>query len=302
MQTIQFHEMTLTWLDSTIAVKDGGPVMGPVVKPVWTRRYPYDKDYNIQTNFSPILIQYQGDNYLIDTGLNTEKFTPKKYRNLSLQYEDRLMESLKEIGLKSEDIDYVLMTHLHDDHASGLTGLNESGQLISRFPKAKVYVTAKEWENVQNPSSRSAGTYLEENWQPIQEQVITFQDAVTVNPGIEMFLAPGHTEGMAVIRLTQGDEVYFHFSDLQQVTANIMNPLWISAFDDYPMDSVASREYWLPLIRQGHYTLFFYHDPYYATIQFDEDGHVIDHVLRDHTQYIPWPDSIPYPHVRDGKS
>lgn len=297
MQTLSFKNMTLTWLDSTIAIKDSGPVMGPVSKAVWTQCYPCDDNYNIQTNFNPILIEYQNKLILIDTGWSTNKLSDKKIRNLGIQYPSRQIDNLKNLGYTPEDIDIILMTHMHDDHANGLTDIDELNNYYSVYPKATIYMTAIEWHNVQNPNLRTAGTYLQENWRPIANQVQTFTDYLEVLPGIELYHAKGHSEGMAVIKLTQENEVMFHFSDLQQVTANILNPLWISGFDDYPMDSVATREYWLPIIKENQYTLFFYHDPYLATIQFNQEGKVINYTEKTgFKHYIPMTDKIKRPY------
>ena len=58
------------------------------------------------------------------------------------------------------------MTHLHFDHASGLTKW-ESDHLVPAFPNAKIYVSETEWNEMRNPNIRSRNTYWKENWEPI---------------------------------------------------------------------------------------------------------------------------------------
>ena len=59
------------------------------------------------------------------------------------------------------------------DHAGGLTSLRD-GQIVSTFPNAKIYIQEIEWDEVRYPNKRTRGTYLRENWEAVQDQVITF--------------------------------------------------------------------------------------------------------------------------------
>lgn len=297
MQQIICKDMTITPIKSTVAIKDAGPVFGPVVKPVWTRYYPHDDQYNHQSEFTPLLIQYNGLNYLIDTGYNTTKFDQKLFRNTGVQEENQLQDNLARLNLTVEDIDVVLMTHMHNDHANGLTYW-DNDQYHSTFPHAKIYVSETEWHNVRHPHPRQSGTYLRENWEQIASQVITFKDNITIAPGIEMIQIPGHTEGIAMVKLTQGDETYVHVSDLVMTSANVGHTLWVSAFDDYPMIQIETRNQWIPRIFEEEWKMLFYHDPYYLMLQFNHEGKVIDYLERETTHYIPWPDSITKPHLR----
>ena len=79
-------------------------------------------------------------------------------RNQGVTEESSVYESLEKLGLKPEDIDYVLMTHLHFDHASGLTKW-EDDHLVPAFPHAKVYVSETEWNEMRSPNIRSRNTY-----------------------------------------------------------------------------------------------------------------------------------------------
>ena len=101
------------------------------------------------------------------------------------------------------------MTHMHNDHAAGLTEWRE-GNLVSVFPNAEIYVSQTEWDEMRNPNIRSRNTYLKENWEPVQLQVKTFEGSITIMPGIEMIHTGGHSDGHSVIKLTQNDETILH--------------------------------------------------------------------------------------------
>ena len=176
---------------------------------------------------------------MIDSGIGKGKLDEKMKRNLGCE-ETKVEESLAELGLTPEDIDIILMTHLHNDHAAGLTEWQE-GELVSVFPNADIYVSQVEWDEMRNPNIRSRNTYWKENWEPIQHQVKTFEGSIFVLPGIEMIHTGGHSDGHSVIKLTQNGETILHMGDIMPTHAH-SNPLWVLAYDDYPMTSIFAKE------------------------------------------------------------
>ncbi|MDA4896212.1 MBL fold metallo-hydrolase, partial [Streptomyces sp. MS2A] len=93
----------------------------------------------------------------IDSGIGLGKLTDKQKRNYGVTEESSIDDSLKALGLSTEDIKAVLMTHLHFDHACGLTRY-EGESLVSVFPNAAIYTSAIEWEEMRNPNIRSKNT------------------------------------------------------------------------------------------------------------------------------------------------
>ncbi len=285
MDTFKFHEMTLTWLDGGVIAYDGGAIFGVVPKPLWSRVYATNEKNQVENATEPILIQYQGQNYLIDTGIGKEKLTEKQKRNYGVQEESQIEESLEKIGLTREDIDGILMTHMHFDHANGLTRY-ENGEFVSTFPNSKIYMTQIEWEDVREPNIRSKSTYWKENWEAIQDQVVTFEKELEIVPGIIMYHTGGHSRGHAIIKLIQNNETLVHMADLMTVHAQ-KNPLWVTAYDDYPMDSIAAKQYWLAKAYENGYKFIFYHDAVYRMIQWDTEGkEMIDTMERSKKRYI----------------
>lgn len=270
MDSYLFHEMKLTWLDGGVNELDGGAMFGPVPKVLWSRKYAVNPDNLIELTADPILIQYMGKNVLIDTGLGNGKYDAKMKRNLGVRAESSVREDLKLLNLEPEDIDFVLMTHLHSDHSAGLTRWQE-GTLVSVFSNATIYASEIEWDEMRNPNIRSKSTYWKENWEPIVGQVKTFNKQITVLPGIKMIHTGGHSDGHAIIKLTQKDETILHMADLMPTHAH-QNPLWVLAYDDYPMDSIAAKEALMKEALEAGYLFSFYHDAVYRLIQWDQTG------------------------------
>lgn len=290
LQTYKFGDMELIWLRGADKYTDAGTLFGPVPKAVWSQYYPTTEDGLMADLTDPILIKHQDHCILIDSSLGTEKLDAKQRRNLGVISENKILESLDVLGLTANDIDIILMTHMHNDHAGGLTSLKD-GQLVSTFPKATIYMSQIEWDDVRNPNARTRGTYLKENWEPIQEQVVTFDDSLSLHGVIKMYRTGGHSRGHSIITLEQGEETMICMGDLV-LTHVHRNPLWVAAVDDYPMDSIKAKEKWLNQAYQNNYKLFFYHDPFYAVLKFDEIGQtVVESVERLRPPIVPFTDS-----------
>jgi glyoxylase-like metal-dependent hydrolase (beta-lactamase superfamily II) len=270
VDTYSFHDMTLTWLDGSENYLDGGTMFGVVPKALWSRRYEADEQNRIKMRNDPILIQYGGKNVLIDTGHGKGKLTEKVKKNLGIVEEAKVQDNLAELGLSPEDIDIILMTHLHNDHAAGLTEWKE-GNLVSVFPDAAIYVSQTEWDEMKNPNIRSRNTYLKENWEPVQRQVKTFEGSISIIPEIEMIHTGGHSNGHSIIKLTQNGETILHMADIMPTQAH-SNPLWVLAFDDYPMTSIFAKEKLMNEALAGGYKFIFYHDAYYRLVKWDASG------------------------------
>lgn len=270
MDSFKFHEMTLTWLNGGVTFLDGGAMFGVVPKPLWTRKYPVNDNNQIELSTHPILIQYAGKNYLIDAGVGNGKFTDKQLRNYGVMEQSHIDEDLAKLGLTTANIDAVLMTHLHFDHACGLTKY-EGENLVSVFPNAKIYANNIEWAEMREPNIRSANTYWPENWQPIEEQFEIYEDSIEIAPGITMVHTGGHSDGHAIIRLEQSGETIIHMADIMPTHAH-QNPLWVLAYDDYPMTSVFAKEKLMKEILGNGYYISFYHDAYKRLIKWDPTG------------------------------
>ncbi|SIT85474.1 YtnP family quorum-quenching lactonase [Edaphobacillus lindanitolerans] len=270
MDTYQFHDVKLTWLDGGFNKLDGGAMFGPVPKVLWSRKYAVDEDNKIDLATEPILLQTGGKNIMIESGMGAGKLTDKMIRNLGVTRESRVEESLAELGLAPEDIDIILMTHLHNDHAAGLTKRGEDG-FVSVFPNAVIYTTKIEWDEMREPNIRSKSTYFRDNWEAIQDQVRTFEDEIEVLPGIRMVHTGGHSNGHAVIEIERDGETMVHMGDIMPTHAH-QNPLWVLGFDDYPMDSIFAKERILKKAYDGNWRFIFYHDAVYRMIRWDENG------------------------------
>jgi glyoxylase-like metal-dependent hydrolase (beta-lactamase superfamily II) len=231
METLQFPNIKLTWLSGGVNHMDGGAMFGVVPKPLWEKKYPFNEKNQIELRTDPILIQLEGKNLLVDTGMGNGKLTDKQKRNYGVQEELKLEEQLEILGLTAEDIDYILMTHLHFDHVCGLTRL-QGDDYVSVFPYAKIIVNEIEWNEMRQPNIRSKNTYWKENWEVVQEQVEVFKNKWSFE-AIKLIHTGGHSDGHCILVMEDEGETVIHMADIMPTHAH-QNVLWVLAYDVLP--------------------------------------------------------------------
>ncbi|WP_099351947.1 YtnP family quorum-quenching lactonase [Fredinandcohnia onubensis] len=278
MEQLVIGDITLTWLNGGVTHLDGGAMFGVVPKPLWSKRYPHNEKNQIELRTDPILVRAGSKNILIESGIGNGKLTDKLKRNFGVLEESSIDKSLAELGLTTSDIDIVLMTHLHFDHACGLTKW-ENEKLVATFENAVIYASDVEWQEMRNPNIRSKATYWKDNWEAIEHQVNTFTDKLEVVPGIKMIHTGGHSDGHSIILLESQNEQAIHMADIMPTHAH-QNVLWVLAYDDYPMKSIEQKQKWMGkgLAKEAWY--IFYHDALYRAIKWNQSGQMIDSLKR----------------------
>lgn len=283
---MQLGEFTLRWFSDGIYKLDGGAMFGVVPKVVWTRKYPVDENNFIPLALNAVLIETPVAKVLIDTGYGT-KLTPKQVSMFHLVQPPTLLGSLAAGGVRPEEIDYVVYSHMHHDHASGATYRDADGMLRATFPNAKHVMQRLEWEEAKNPNIRSAHAYWEENWAILeaQGQIMPVDGEVELVPGVRLIPTGGHTRGHQAVLVSSQGQTALHLGDLLPTRAHL-NPLWVMAYDDYPMDSIAAKEKWIGRAKAEGWWLSLYHDPELHAGIWDAEGNLV-HAVRAETALTP---------------
>jgi glyoxylase-like metal-dependent hydrolase (beta-lactamase superfamily II) len=280
LDTLKIGDALLTWLSGGETNLDGGAMFGVVPKGLWSTKYPPNEKNQIELPTDPILIQVDGKNFLVETGIGKGKLTEKQLRNYGVTKESELEDSLSKLGLQAADIHYILMTHLHFDHAGGLTKQMQNGQYVSAFPNAKIITSQVEWDEMRNPNIRSKNTYWKENWEAIETQVEPFQESWNLG-ALTMVHTGGHSDGHSIVIVEDGGEMVIHMADLMATHAH-QPVLWVMAYDDYPMTSIRAKEKWLPFGLEKDAWFSFYHDAFYRAVKWDGSGkQIVDSIKRE---------------------
>ncbi|MFK3831752.1 YtnP family quorum-quenching lactonase [Staphylococcus saprophyticus] len=264
---MKLGDLRINYLNGGITHIDGGAMFGVVPKALWTKKYEVNDKNQIPLPTHPILIQSNDYNIIIDTGIGSGKLTDKERRNFGAHYESQISEDLKALDLTTADIDYVLMTHLHFDHAAGLTD-NEGNSI---FNKAIHVIQQDEWHEFQSPNIRSKSTYWPKNNGDLKKRLLLFENEIEIVPGIKMIHTGGHSFGHAIITIESQNEKAVHMGDIFPTTAH-RNPLWVTAYDDYPMQSIREKERLVPYYIHQNYWFLYYHDVNYFAVKFDKQN------------------------------
>ncbi|WP_170007969.1 YtnP family quorum-quenching lactonase [Bacillus fonticola] len=277
MEKLQFGRYTLTWLNGGLTQMDGGAMFGVVPYPLWSKLYPPNEKNQIPLRSDPILIQGGGKTALIEGGIGNGRLTEKQMRNYGVTEEAEIDEGLHELGLTRKDIDLVLMTHMHFDHVLGLTSW-EDGKLVSTFPNATIVTSAVEWNEMRRPNVRSKNTYWEENWKAIEGQVVPFTGEYEWE-SFRMIHTGGHSDGHSIIVGKEGNETLVHMADIMPTHAH-RNPLWVLAYDDYPMTSIEQKQKWIPYGVENNAWFVFYHDNVYRALKWNDSYEIVESLGR----------------------
>jgi glyoxylase-like metal-dependent hydrolase (beta-lactamase superfamily II) len=269
---IQIGDFTLTSLTDGNFRLDGGAMFGVVPKPLWERRAPADEKNRIAMSMRPLLVERDGQRILIDAGCG-DKMSEKEAAIYGFDRAFNLTHSLAAHGLSADDIDIVIASHLHFDHAGGFTARPGDGPAVPRFPNAQYFIRRGEYEDATHPHERNRASYFLENYVPLVDAgVVTFHDAdEEVVPGIRVVRTGGHTMHHEMIRIESGGRTAVFTADLMPTSAHVDEP-WIMAYDLYPMDTLVFKRAFVREAIEREYVIFFEHDPLVAAGIIREDG------------------------------
>jgi len=198
---------------------------------------------------------------LIDAGLG-DKESAKFYSMYATDRSRSLDHALAEAGVAPEDIDIVLATHLHFDHAGGFTYRDRSGAVRPRFPNARYVVRRGEWNDATKPHERNRASYLADNFVPLKEAgVIDFADEDgSIMPCVRVQRTGGHTMHHQIVWIESGADRAVFLADLMPTSAHLPDP-WIMGYDLYPMDTLFAKQAFARAVAQRETLVFFEHDP-----------------------------------------
>lgn len=187
---------------------DGGMMFGVVPKVLWSRYKPPNDRNQVQAACVGAIVRHQGRVIVCETGIGT-KIDEKRAQREGVWSPDGLLASLQRVGIRREEVDVVLSTHLHWDHAGGFTQRAAGGALELTFPKAKHFVQRSEWDFALHPDVRSRAGYIEDDFTPVADAgLLELVDGeAEVLPGIVLRQTGGHTPGHQLCIFRASDDL-----------------------------------------------------------------------------------------------
>ena len=233
---MRLGDLELYVLNSDHWKADGGLMFGVVPKVLWEKQKPADSNNMIDMSCVCLVARKNGRVIICETGIGN-KLSEKRARQVSLREPDEMLNALRRLGIRPDEVDAVIPTHLHWDHSGGLTRRDANGGLELTFKNARHFIQRSEWDYALHPDIRSQSAYVTDDFTPLADgnNMVEFLDGdAEVLPGVHLRLVAGHTPGSQVLVLRSGELACAVTGDLVCQTPHLRVP-WNMAADLEPL-------------------------------------------------------------------
>ncbi len=270
-------------LDGGSLMLDGGAMFGVVPKPLWERKIAPDERNRIPLAMRCLLVEAPAALVLVDTGIGNKE--DERFRDLyGIRNEGtptRLEDAIRAAGFEPSDVDIVLSTHLHFDHAGGNTCRGEDGGISPAFPGARYVVQEGEFDFAHRDNERIRASYIGHNFDPVMEAGLWqfVRGEAVVTEGVRVLPTPGHTPHHHSVLVESDGETLCFLADVCPTTAHLGLP-WIMGYDLEPLVTLESKRALWEQATSERWVLAFEHDPSvpWGRLREDADRPVLEEI------------------------
>jgi glyoxylase-like metal-dependent hydrolase (beta-lactamase superfamily II) len=263
---------------------DGGSMFGVVPKSLWQRVVPADENNLIDMVTNLFVLRAHGKTVLFEAGLG-DTLTEKEQKVYGTTADSRLEKELGRLGVAVEDIDILILTHLHSDHAAGAVKADD-GKFVPRFPRSICVVSEGDWKAAMNPNERTAAVYSPDRLRALEKAgcIRFINGSAELLPGITAMHTGGHTEGHYGLEIESAGARFLYYSDIFPMSAHLRLP-YIAAADVFPLETLEVKRRMLSQLINTDTVLALPHDPSMSMVRVRQENHrLVTEPVSEHTQ------------------
>ncbi len=255
---------------------DGGAMFGNAPRALWQRWATPDDANRIALACRCLLVQDGDRTILLETGIGAFFEPAMRDRFGVVEPEHRLLAALAAAGVAPGEIDLVVLSHLHFDHAGGLlSAWSPESQPTLLFPNARYLTSRAAWERACHPHPRDRASYIPA-LQPLLEASgrLLLADGPThaaLPPGWRLHFSDGHTPGLLLAEIPAPMGPLVFAADLIPGAAWVHVPITMG-YDRYPELLVDEKQRLLDDLEARGGWLCFTHDPEVAVGRVQRDA------------------------------
>ncbi len=244
---------------------DGGAMYGNAPRVLWAGWSTPDERHRIELACRAFLIEEEGRKILLEASIGNF-FRPKLRKIYGVtELDNMLLVSLAMRGVKPEEIDLVVLSHLHFDHAGGLLTPWQEGQPYELvFPKAKFVIGKEAWERARSPHVRDRVSFIPELNQLLEKSgrviLVDQSSCAELGPEFSFFTSHGHTPGQLLTELTTKQGTVAFCGDLIPGRPWIHLPITMG-YDRYPELLIDEKKQFFSRCLERDTRLLLTHDP-----------------------------------------
>ncbi|MET7401026.1 MBL fold metallo-hydrolase [Dactylosporangium sp. NPDC005572] len=242
LSSINIGDIRVTWVPDGIHHSDARYQYPDLPPSVWSDHSEvFDQDGWLVMSIGATLIQSSMRTLLVDAGFGPRTLDIGKLSGGGQGGDligGQLLDNLASLGVRPDDVDDIVLTHLHLDHIGWITGTD--GKVT--FPNARYHVHEDEWRHWNQPEVISQGTGATlQQLAVIGQTLALVSGSDAIAPGVHAFPTPGHTPGHTSVLVADLTRSALVLGDAMHCSVELQHPHASFIFDHDPVEAARSR-------------------------------------------------------------